>query len=55
MADRPAIDRRYSNELLAKGFINVVHQHDTKAYTVTEKSFEYLRDEKLARFIAELS
>lgn len=46
---------KYVNELQTKGFVNVVQRDDTKEYVVTDKSLEYLRDEKLARFIAELS
>lgn len=46
---------KYINELQFKGFVNIVQRGDTKEYAGTEKSFEYLRDEKLARFITELS
>jgi len=46
---------KYVNELQAKGFVNMVQRGDVKEYVATEKSLEYLRDEKLAKFIAELS
>jgi len=46
---------KYINELQTKGFVNLVQRDDAKQFVATEKSFEYLRDEKLARFIDELS
>jgi len=46
---------KYIGELEAKGFVNIVQREDAKEYVGTDKSFEYLRDEKLARFIAELA
>ena len=46
---------KYISQLQMRGFVNVVQRDDAKEYVATEKSFEYLRDEKLARFIAELT